>query len=1135
MHTIKHWLTGLSLLLLLALSAQAQQTDSLRSGFLNPPNSARPRTWWHWVGSNITKEGITKDLEWMKRVGIGGFQAFDVSLGTGQTVEKKILFFSPEWLDAIRHTAAEADRLGLEMTMATSAGWSETGGPWVKPEEAVKKVVWSELNLRGGQKFSGKLPQPPSVNGPIRNLPRSVRSAPASPDPTFYRDISMLAYRTPAAEASLADRKPTVTTSFGTIEPAVLWDDDLTTKVTVPTPAPGKTPWIQYAFDQPFTARAFSLALAQASFFGSTDVRAGRVQVSDDGQFFRTLLTFPGPQHDIRALPVRTFAFPATTARYFRIEFVPGGGLSTVGTPNATAANFGLTEAVFHGGARVHRWEDKANFAPMFAFEHLATPGVPDNAAIAPDAIVDLTGKIGSDGSLSWDVPPGNWTILRMGYSLTGAKNSPAVSVGVGFEVDKLSRKHLTSYYRQYTAPIAQVMGPLYGKGLQYWLADSYEADAQNWTDELIEEFRKRRGYDPTPYLPVLAGRVVRSADISDRFLWDYRRTLADLLAENHYAAITELAHKDGIKVYSEAAGISMPVIQDALMNKGRVDIPMGEFGMTQGLGSGADLSWRSPADLDNDHAYRGASDRLNAHQADVREAASAAHIYGKPIIAAEAWTGGGYEAPAAMKLIGDYWLTQGLNRLIFHTSTHQPLDTKPGNAMVGAHIHRNITWAEQAAPFMTYLSRNQFLLQQGRFVADLAYYTGEGIPSGVPYWEKIKPEPPAGYDYDFLNTEILLDKLSVQDGQLVLPTGMRYRVLMLPETDQMTPRVLQKIRQLVADGATVLGPKPSRSPSLAGYPAADAEVTALANEIWGDADGKLVFHHAYGKGQVFWGAPITSVLAEGRVAPDVAYTKPHTDTYLSWIHRRTPEAGLYFLVNLRNQTEPVRVTFRVDGKVPELWHADTGVIEPVSYTIANGLTTVPLTLLPEQSVFVVFRKAAGAPSFTAPQSTATVLRTLEGPWDVRFPPKLGAPEQIQLATLDSWTNHADEGVKFFGGTATYSRTLSADKAWFRSGGRLVLDLGAVYDLAEVLINGKSAGLLWKKPYRLDVTNYLKPGANQLEVRVTNQWTNRITGDRGLPADKRILSGSGFSFGPPTTTLKPSGMMGPIKIELIKN
>lgn len=1130
----------LFILAVLTLPAQAQTYDELVKGFQTPPDEAKPRTWWHWIGSNVTKEGITKDLEWMKRAGIGGFQAFDVSLGMGQTVDKKIVFMTPEWLDAIRHTAAEAERLGLEMTMVTSAGWSETGGPWVKPEEAIKKVVWSELQITGGKKFSGKLPTPPFNNGPIRNMTRPggfLAAGGGKPDPTFYADYKVLAFRTPKDEVKMGDLKPVATTNTGSVDATTLYDDDLISGIKIPLPKRDAHQWIQFEFAQPFKAQSLSLATAITSTFGSKDVTTGYVQVSNDGINFKTILSLPGPQHDIRALPVRTYTFPEVSARFYRITFTGGSGLTTVGDfgspgyfgPAPTTYN--VTEIKLFGEARVNRWEDKAHFAPMFDLEALATPKVSESSVITD--VIDITDKMKADGTLTWDAPAGNWTVYRVGYSLTGSKNSPAVPAGVGYEVDKLSKKHLESYYKGYATPIAQALGSLYGKRMQYWLTDSFEADAQNWTEDLPAEFLKRRGYDMTPYLPVLSGRVVKSAEVSDRFLWDFRRTIADLLAENHYKALGDIARKEGIKLYGESAGISLPIMQDAMLNKKYLDIPMGEFGMTQGLGSAEGSSWKSPRDLDDDHAYRGAGDRLHAHQSDIREAASAAHIYGKKFVATESWTGGAFESPASMKLIGDYWNTQGVNRFIFHTSTHQPLDTKPGNAMVGTHIHRNITWAEQALPFTTYLSRNSYMLQQGNFVADIAYYLGEGIPSSVPYWKKIKPEPPAGYDFDFLGTDVILEDAAVVDGKIVLKSGMSYHVLVLPELQEMTPAVLNKLKELVAQGATIVGPKPVKSPSLAGYPNVDAQIANTANELWGDTDGQLVYHHAYGKGHVYWGVPLSSILAEHKVIKDVDYTKPHTNTYLSWIHRKTNDTDIYFISNLRNQKEEVKMEFRMTGKVPELWHADNGTVEAADYSIKDGITTVAYTFNPEESVFVVFSKAATATSF---QKTATVskqITALNETWNVSFPPNLGAPEKIALDKLISLSEHAEDGVKYFGGTATYSKEFTLGKEWFgKTNSKFLLNLGIVKDIAEISVNGKSLGTLWKLPYQLDITSALKQGGNKIEVKVTNQWTNRITGDI-LHPDKKILSGVGLRFGAGGNQLIDSGLIGPVVIHQV--
>jgi hypothetical protein len=480
------------------------------------------------------------------------------------------------------------------------------------------------------------------------------------------------------------------------------------------------------------------------------------------------------------------------------------------------------------------------------------------------------------------------------------------------------------------------------------------------------------------------------------------------------------------------------------------------------------------------------------------------------------------------MKLIGDYWNTQGVNRFIFHTSTHQPLDTKPGNAMVGTHLHRSITWAEQAGPFVQYLARNSYLLQQGKFVADIVYYLGESIPSAVPYWKKISPAPPAGFDYDFVNADVL-NKMKVEGGKLVLPSGMQYRVLVLPESDAITPEILQLIKTLVEEGATIVGPEPVSSPSLTGFPDADGSIRALGAHLWGGADGKMIFKNESGKGKVYNGVDLSAVMADLKIKRDVDYTRPHENTYISWIHRRAGDTDIYFLTNMRNQSEEVTVSFRVEGKKPTLWHSDTGEAEAVSYSIAEGRTNVPLLLEPEQSVFVIFGGSVQGTGEKINNPSSRTLAVISKPWSVAFQKDLGAPEKIAMTNLQSWTEHADEGVKYFSGTATYTNGVTVDKKWMQPGARFWLDLGDVKDIAEVLVNGKNVGTLWKPPYKIEITNAIKSGSNAIEIRVTNQWTNRIAGD-ALHPDKKILSGAGLSFGPPSGDLKISGLLGQVKL-----
>jgi len=890
---------------LLIIPARSQ---SLEAGFQNPPDSAKPRTWWHWTNGNVTLTGITKDLEWMKRVGIGGFQLADVAYGMGQTIDRKIFYGTPEWYDAVHHAAAEADRLGLEMSIFSSPGWSITGGPWVKPEQAMKKLVWSETTVQGPKSLHAKLAAPPAIIGPIRNL-----STAKAPETGFYGDARVVAYRAPANDA---DPRPKVTTSAGALDAAALLDDDLNSSFTLPAGGPA---WIQYEYEKPFAARAITIASRDGIPFA-------RLLSSPDGAHFTPLVELPGAQL-YRAAKVRTFALTGAPARFYRLELlgaVPKPAEVMNQTQPAPPKQYTFSEFILHAAPRVNRWEEKAVFGFMFEYDSVPTP---PSAGVATSDVIDLTSKMAPDGTLDWKVPAGRWTILRLGYSLTGAKNRPPVPAGLGYEADKLSAKHMEEYFHGYFDPLAKALGPLFGRALSHILIDSWEAGMQNWTEDLPAQFQRLRGYDITPWLPVLTGRIVGSATDSDRFLWDFRRTLADLFAENHYGVLTRMAHERGLRTYSEAAGVSLEIPEDTLLNKSFVDIPMGEFWVR---------------DLHPSLMY----------YMDMRGAASAAHIYGKRIVAAESFTGGGYETPETLRRIADRWFAEGLNRLVFHTSAHQPLDTKPGNRMVGTHIHRNIEWAEQAGPLMTYFARSSYMMQQGLAVADLLYLLPEGAPSTMPIWGAgLQPPVPEGHDYDFINADALLKRITVKDGRLTLPDGTSYAVLVLPQTPQMTPDVLNKIRVLVEAGATVLGPRPSSSPSL-------AQPTLPATDLWGDLDGVSRTTRRAGAGRVVWGLPVADVLALCNVGKDVDYGRA-LDQQLAWAHRRDGATEIYFISNRSAKPYENEVRFRASGEQVELWHADSSKIQPAQAAVATGHSTLTLKLGPYESVFVVFRPKA--------------------------------------------------------------------------------------------------------------------------------------------------------------------------------
>lgn len=1008
--------------------------DSLEAGFRNPPNSAKPHTWWHWVNDNISKEGITADLEAMKRVGVGGAQIFNVDVGVPSG---GVTFMSDRWREMVVHAVKEANRLGLELCIHNCAGWSSSGGPWVKPEHAMLIVVTRAVQVQGPARFSNVLPQPDARAG-------------------FYRDIAVLA--------------------------------------------------------------------------------------------------FPTPQ----------------------------------------------------GNLRIQNLRGKAAYDRQDGIQPIAEAGAPAESVVPREGVLDLTPRMQADGRLEWDVPEGNWTILRVGYTPTGKDNHPATPEGRGLEVDKMSKDALDAFWNNgMMATVLRDVGSLAGKTLNNVLVDSYEVGSQNWTPRFREEFRRRRGYDLLPFLPVFAGYMVSSPEISERFLWDVRQTVSELFVENYYGHFAGLCRRHGLLFSTEPYGNGT---FDDLAAGGRANIPMGEFW----IGGGA-------------------------HET-CKLAASAAHIYGRKIVGAESFTatpemGRWQNDPYSMKALGDRIFCLGVNRFIFHRYAHQPwLNVKPGMTMGpwGFHFERTITWWEQGRAWLKYLARCQYLLQQGRFVADIALYVGEHQPVSATFRPDLRAK---GYDYDNLNKEVLL-QAKVRNGEIVLPSGMTYRVLVLPDSRFMTPRVLRKVAELVRAGAVVIGPKPEKSPSLSGYPHCDEEVRRLADEVWGNCDGVKVKEHSYGKGKVVWGKDAVQVLAEMKVLPDF---EGSPGSRLEFIHRVVGGTDIYFVSNQRQRPEEVEVAFRVMGKAPQLWHPDTGVIEPAPvYRAQGGRTIVPLRLDPAGSVFVVFRPSAravphlvavrtpggaaerkahqlvvrravyeavdgaggvevterlqamvrdgtlsvhvnnttmgGDPTpmhykrlrveYTLDGKEYTVvvnenadleiperegagvlppyqlrmttdgrlemevwqadtyeLRTssgravrlrvdnpmqrlpVQGKWTLRFPKGWGAPDQIELNRLLSWTEYPDPGVRYFSGTARYEKVVQLPPSVISPDRRLYLSLGEVKNLCEVWLNGKYLGILWKPPFRVDITSAARPGLNRLVVHVTNLWVNRLIGDEQYPDD----------------------------------
>ncbi|NEW81601.1 MAG: glycoside hydrolase [Mariniphaga sp.] len=1098
----------------------AKTSVDLEAGFVNPPDSAKPRVWWHWMNGNITKEGIKADLNWMHRVGIGGFQNFDAAFMTPQIVEKRMVYMTPEWKDAFLFTTKLADSLGLEMAIAGSPGWSESGGPWVKPEQAMKKLVWSEKRIEGGKPFSGMLPKPPSTTGPFQNiafkeafsLTGTAEVAPIQ----YYADAAVVACRLADTDLSIATLNPKVTSNGGRFNLAALTDGDLVTSTSLPYAKPGENAWIMYEFAQPETMQSLTIVGggSRGQFGFGADKNTRSLEFSTDGKKFDKVIDIP-----TGGVAEKTLTFLPVTAKYFRFTwqtpppepvfnlgalFGIAGGVTPKGPTGIPIAELDL-----HRVARVNCFEEKAAFATAKDLYKFPTPEIKAGEAIQKADVIDLTTKMKADGTLEWTPPAGNWIVLRLGYSLTGHKNSPASPEATGLEVDKLNASHVKNYFTNYLDQYKDATGGLMGKkGLQYMITDSWEAGTQNWTENMPAEFKNRRGYDMTPWFPVLIGHIVESVGASDRFLWDFRKTLADLVAENHYDQLTDILKERGMKRYTESHESGRAFIGDGMEVKRKSAIPMSAT-WTPGLNPGSEVA--------------------TGYKADVRESASVAHIYGQNLVAAESMTAIGSAwawSPETLKPTADMELANGLNRFVIHTSVHQPVNDKmPGLGLgpFGQWFTRHETWGEQAKPWTTYLSRSSYMLQQGKFVADVAYFYGEDNNITALFGDKL-PDVPSSYNYDFVNADIILNILTVnKEGQIVTPSGMNYRLLALDaNSKQMSLPVLRKISEMVKSGAAVVGEKPVGTPSLSDD---QAEFKTIVDELWANDKGV----NSVGKGKVFAGQSIAEVLTAIKVTPDFEYTKSTEATNLLFVHRRLEDIDIYWVNNRNNSAENLVATFSVSVKAAEIWNPETGEIKLASYTIKDGRTTVPLKLKPSDAVFVVFRKKAKSSSFEAKQPIETQIAAIDGAWNLSFQPHRGAPEKITLEQLNSWNENADQGVKYFSGTASYTKTIQAQATWFKEGAQIWLDLGSVKNLAEVVINGKSLGIVWKTPFRVNVTESMKTGENALEVKVTNLWVNRLIGDV-QPGVTNKITYTTMPFYQANSPLKESGLLGPVKL-----
>jgi hypothetical protein len=705
------------------------------------------------------------------------------------------------------------------------------------------------------------------------------------------------------------------------------------------------------------------------------------------------------------------------------------------------------------------------------------------------------------DGTLNWEVPEGEWIILRTGMTPTGTTNSPASPEATGYEVDKMSKEHTELHFYGHMGEVLRRIPEADRKTFKVVVQDSYEKGGQNFTDGFLEEFESVYGYDPLSYLPVFQGMVVGSQQASDRFLWDVRRLVANKVAYDYVGGLREVSHKHGLTTWLENYG-HWGFPGEFLMYGGQSDEIGGEFWSEGSLG-----------DIEN------------------RAATSCGHIYGKTKISAESHTCSQRSfsrSPADLKQRGDRFFAEGINNTLLHVYIQQPYEDKnPGvNARFGNPFNRKNTWFSQIDVFIDYTKRSNYMLQQGLNVADVCYFIGEDAPvmTGV-----TDPALPVGYQFDYMNAEVIEKYMTVEDGMITLPHGTKYRIMVLPKLETMRPELLTKIKQLVSDGAIILGPAPQRSPSLQNQPAADYQIQAMAAELWGEVDGVHVKSHKFGKGMVLNGMDMEEALALINCVPDC---KLPEDNSIHYGHRTLGNGEIYFVSNQTAEDQIITPEFRVSGLQPELWEATTGSIRDLpAYEQNANVTAVPLKLAPYESMFIVFSKPAGNSNATGIEGnfpSQELVESLDGPWTVHFDPALRGPKDpVVFETLTDWTTSENEGIKYYSGTAVYKNNFSIESLSEMQ--KTGINIGALTSMAKVKVNGKYAGGVWTAPYCLDITDFIKAGENKLEIEVVNNWMNRIIGDLKLPEEERETWCSYHPYHA-DSPLQPSGLFGPVML-----
>lgn len=914
---------------------------SLEESFRTPSDSVKPWVFWFWINGNISHEGITKDLEAMKEVGINGVIWMEVS-GPWWAPEGNIEAGSAEWHEAMQWAIAEADRLEMEFALTVDFGYG-AGGPHITPDLSMQKLVWSNTEVEGDKNLNIKIEKPkvdktlePVWLRPGQEMNPEVTNAVDSID--AYRDISVFAVPTAKLKKSTLipeDRKKEIVAKLRNV------------------------PGLQGVENDPLMAW--------------------------DGRGWKTDL----PPLDFNA----------------------------------------------------------------------------DLSALQDADAIYLSEQMDENGNLVWDAPEGDWTIVRLGHASNYHITRPSPYLAVGLESDRLHPRGINTHFEHRLKPIIEAAGEKAGRTLKYIHIDSWEAGGQNWTVGFEEEFRKRRGYDITPWLPVLTGHTVDTRENTARFLWDLRRTVSEVTLDNYIIRLKELIAPYGMKNSNEPYGRLGINSFDYAANS---DFIIAEF-------------WTEREIIDkfppfSDYWYHS-----------MKGLASVANTYGKTRVGAEAFTGsrGWVDHPYLIKGMGDEAFCQGINHYIYHLYAHQAYDDrKPGltHRRWGQHINRYQTWWNMSKPYFDYVARCQALLQKGRRVVDVASMYTEGAPLN---FNNINFSLPFGYDYDFITSEII-ERMTVKDGIIQLPNGVSYNYLVLPNSDRLSLPLIQKVQELKEAGAKVYLQQPVvGTPGLEGYPKADQQVKVIA-ENW----------------EIIPEGGWKSVFSSDNIMPDFEGKN------LKWIHRNAGDSDFYFVANTNPEKMSSTCIFRTKRKVAELWNPETGELFEIETTQRkDGRTEVDLQFEPLQSWFIVFKdKPSNKIAVSRPFMEWKAVKEVEGAWDLKFDKDWGPSEKQTFDELKSWSESSNELIKCYSGTATYQKEFNISDATFNKlkenkGSMVGLDLGKVEVMARIKLNGEDCGIVWKPPYRVDISKEIKTGTNKLEIEVVNTWVNRMIGDEQLPLD----------------------------------